>query len=191
MQIEQTVAPTTEPVTLAVAKNYLRQTTDQDNALITSIITSARILVEKELGRSLVTQTWKLYLDKFPDYSTCPIQLPKGPIQSISSITYEDSNGDTQTWSASNYQLDNKQFPARVLPAYSLAYPSARTNANSITITFVSGYGDASDVPEQYVQAMLLLIKHQYDMRTIATSMDKETARSIGYILGFDRIATY
>ena len=191
LSIEQTVAPTEEPVTLAVAKNYLKQTTTTDDALITSMIKAARQAAEKEASKAFVTQTFAMYLDTFPSYNQ-PIWLINAPVQSITSITHEDAAGATQTWSSSLYQLDNKQDPARLQPAYNQQYPDHRVNQNSITITYVSGYGAASAVPEGYVTAILMMVKHMYDNRTIATgNMTKELVRSVGYLLNQDKVTVF
>ena len=65
----RTVAPAKEPVTLAQAKSHLRIEDDvtDDDVLIEDIIKQATDYVEKVTGLSLITQTWKLVLDRFGD----------------------------------------------------------------------------------------------------------------------------
>ena len=77
-------APTTEPLTIDEAKLHLREDgTDQDD-LISSLIVAARQHVEDVLKRSLITQTWELWLEEFPsrDY----IEIPFPPLQ-VPSVT--------------------------------------------------------------------------------------------------------
>ena len=87
-------APSSEPITLAEAKLYLRVDTTADDALITALITAARETVERYTSRALVTQTITQVLDCFPGFG---FRLAVHPVQSITSITYKDSNGSDQT----------------------------------------------------------------------------------------------
>lgn len=68
MAIQIVTAPTSEPVSLAEAKGYLRVDSDlsADDATITGLIAAARQDAEKITWRALITQTWKLVADRFP-----------------------------------------------------------------------------------------------------------------------------
>lgn len=59
-------APAIEPISLNDAKNYLRVDHAADDALITSMISAARIQVESRTRRALMTQTWRVVLDRWP-----------------------------------------------------------------------------------------------------------------------------
>lgn len=155
--------PTAEPVTVAEAKSHLRVDASAEDELIRGLIAGARLWVEGTCGLSLITQTHDLTLDGFPDEV---IQLPRGPVQSVSSITYIDTAGDTQTWSSSNYIVDTKSTPNRITPAYGVAYPSTQTRINTVTVRYVAGYGaKGSDVPEPIRQAIKLLVGQMYAHR--------------------------
>jgi uncharacterized phiE125 gp8 family phage protein len=142
--------------------------TTEDPYLI-SLRQSAREYVESFCRRGLLTQTWDYKLDAFPSdgYS---IELPISPVSSVTSISYVDTNGDTQTWDSSLYQTDLPSGPkasrARIRPAYSQYYPTARTQMNAVTVRFVAGYGAAaSSVPSSLKSGMKLLIGHWYEQR--------------------------
>jgi uncharacterized phiE125 gp8 family phage protein len=114
---------------------------------ISAIIKVARQMAELELQRYLITQTLDAYFDEWPwvdDRSE--IRLP--PLQSVTSITYVDTNGDTQTLAANRYMVDAVSQPARIRPAYGVTWPSVRDQTNCITVRFVAGYGAASAVPD-------------------------------------------
>jgi uncharacterized phiE125 gp8 family phage protein len=157
--------PSEEPVTLTEAKTHLRVTEPDDDTYIESLITAARQMAESFTGRALVTQTWVLTLDRFPGSSAVPIEIPLPELQSISSITYNDSNGDSQTWASSNYTVDIKNKPGRVLPIQTASYPTTQGHINDVTVTFVAGYGSASSVPETIKQAIKIYIGHLYERR--------------------------
>ena len=82
MRLKLKTAPAVEPVTLEEAKLHLKVDGAEDNTLITTLITTARELAERETKRAFITQTWQMYLDQAPQI----IEIPKPPLQSIVSI---------------------------------------------------------------------------------------------------------
>jgi len=89
MFLKLITAPTTEPVTLATAKNRLKVDGGEDNALISALIKTARQRAEGVTNRALITQTWRMYLDK----ALPIIKIPKPPIQSVESIKTISATG--------------------------------------------------------------------------------------------------
>jgi uncharacterized phiE125 gp8 family phage protein len=170
MALSLVTAPELEPVSLDAAKTYLHVDVDDENGLIQELIVAAREHAETYTRRALITQTWDLKLDAFP-CSDSGIWLPKPPVISVSSITYVDTNGVTQTWSSSLYETDFPSGPkavkARVQPAYGQYYPITRVGVfNAVTVRFVCGYGAAEEsVPSSIKTAMLVLIAHWYAHR--------------------------
>lgn len=110
-----------------------------------------------------MTATYTLKLDRFPfdDY----IDLPKPPLVSVTSVSYVDLTGATQTFSASRYEVDTDGEPGRIYLKYGESWPSTRTQRNAVTIVFVAGYGDASDVPENIKHSIKLKAAHWYENR--------------------------
>src|SRR5690348_12085488 len=110
MGLVLTTPPAAEPVTLSVSKNHLRVDTDltADDALITSFLSAAREEAEAYTGASIVTQTWTATFNGFPDWRR-PLRLARGPVRSITSISYVDPSGATQTLSSSVYSLNSRE----------------------------------------------------------------------------------
>ncbi len=160
-------APGVEPVSLAEAKSHLRVDTTDDDALITALITAAREQVENDTRRALVTQTWDYVLDAFPSGSEIVLPLP--PLQSVTSITYRDKDGNSSTFDASNYVVDTAGMFGRVVLKSGVTWPSVTLYpAGAVTVRFVAGYGDAGAVPQSLKQAILLLVGHLYENREAA-----------------------
>ena len=149
MSLTLIAAPILEPMTLAEAKLHLRVDGTDEDALITSLIGAARRGAEHKLNRALITQTWELALDAFPDGS---IELPMSRALSIVSVKYLDSSGVEQTVDSADYALDAATTPGWVLLASDATWPTTYDGANAVRVRFTCGYGPAaSDVPADVV----------------------------------------
>lgn len=160
MGLTLSVAPAQEPVDLDAVKAHLRIDGDADDDMLRSLITAARMMAEQILNRSLITQTWVYKLDAFPSGA---LALPKPPVQSVTSVAYLDSAGDSQTWDAANYGVFLDHWTPRIAPVYGGAWPTAREQIDAVTVTYVAGYGDTGlAVPRPIIQAILLMIDRLY-----------------------------
>jgi len=156
--------PAIEPVSLAEAKAHLRVTYSDEDALIASQIVAARQWIEEQTYRQLITATWDLVLDEFPSGDK-PIQVPRAPLQSVTSIEYTDTAGDAQTLDASRYVVTASRQPGLIRPAYGLVWPEALDAPDTVTVRFVAGYGTAGAVPELLRAAIKLLVAQLYEFR--------------------------
>lgn len=159
--------PATDPVTLDEMKEHSRiDSVDEDSGIASLIRAATQKLDGRDglLGRCLITQVWKLTLDRFA--GEIVILLP--PCEEIVSIVYVDPKGDEQTLAASEYQAFHLGTPdsARVRPAYGKSWPATRSVPEAVTVRFVAGYGDtAADVPEPLRTAIRMHVGHLYEHR--------------------------
>ncbi len=126
------------------------------------------------LGRALITQTWTMKLTGFPCEDK--IVLPVPPLQSVSSITYKDADGDTQTLASGAYVVVQGGDAGRgyVKLTSGSSWPSTYEHPEAVTVTFVCGYGAAAEsVPAPIRAAGLLLVEDAYRHRA-AQSVDFE-----------------
>ena len=162
MSLQLSAKPYPEPLSLTETKLHLREDVTAQDALIRAAIKAAREKVETDTHRALITQTWVERLDAFP----AEFKVHQPPLQSVTSITYTDTSGDTQTLSSSVYTVDIYSLPGRIVTAYGESWPSTRDVPNAVAMTFVAGYGDdRGDVPRPLRQAMLLLVGAWYENR--------------------------
>lgn len=156
--------PALEPVNIYDAKTHLRVTTDTDDAYITGLITTARQYVEQISGRKLITQTWELRLDQWPDDA---IVLPFGSLQSVTSVTYTDTDGTEYILSTDDYSVDTSSPLGRIVLDSDASWPAVSLAENlPIVIRFVCGYGDnPGDVPGPLVQAVKFGVADLYENR--------------------------
>jgi uncharacterized phiE125 gp8 family phage protein len=156
---------TVEPLTLAQAKTHLRETlSNVDNdAYITSLITTARQAAENEIHRSLLQTTWLLTLDAFP----AKFELQRPPLISVDWVKYIDTDGDLQTMDAADYLVTAGKEPGEIAPVYGTSWPASRCQAGAITVQFKAGYGTTADkVPGPIVQWIKLAIGELYANRS-------------------------
>lgn len=163
-RIKITTAPATEPVTATEAKLHCRVDHATEDDIFTRLIEVARIQCEQIAGRAFITRTYTALLDTWPAHK---FELPYPPLAGITSIKYYDNEGNpAATYSSGNYYVDTNSEPGRVALLNSAEWPSTTLrDINGVEIIYTAGYGVAADVPDQYKQAMLLLIGHLYENR--------------------------
>lgn len=157
--------PTDEPITLTEAKLQTRVTHSDEDALLNRCIRSAREYCETYTRRKFLTQTVRMTIDwGFPHV----LFLPFGKTQSVPSttFTYVDTNGVVTEVPASLYVLDKISDDARVHLDFDQVWPTPRIQRSTISIDWVSGYGDAgSDLPGNLLQAVFAMCAHYYEVR--------------------------
>lgn len=175
MGLSTVTAPAFDPISLAEAKAHCRVTTTDEDGLIAGYILAARQFVENECFLRLATQTIDYTIDgDWPcvgsrGYYRQRIDFPIGPVQSITSVSYVDGSGATQTLSPSLYVTGNLGTAVQsgrpyIEVAYGSTWPVARCQPATITVRAVVGW-DLSNVPNPLMQAMRMLIGHQYEIR--------------------------
>ncbi len=167
MSLKLITAPTVEPITLQETKDHLRVDGTTDDALISALILAARQHLDGRdgwLGRALMAQTWDYTLDEFPPGDF--IRLPLAPVQSVTSISYTDTDGASQTFSSASYALGaDLDWQPRVNLGYGLTWASTRGVPDAVTVRFVAGYANANAVPAPIKAALLLTVGHLYENR--------------------------
>lgn len=165
MKTNLVTEPAIEPLTLQEAKDHIRVDGVVDDSYIEPLIKVAREATERYLGRALITQTWDLFMDRFPWPQTF-LEIHTPPLQSVTTVKYIDNDGAQQTLSSSIYTVDTNAEMGTLELAFNQVWPSIRDVSNAVEIRFIAGYGDnAEDVPEGIKQAMQMLIGHLYERR--------------------------
>ena len=158
--------PIIEPVSLAEAKLHLRVDDNDDDELITAIITAAREHVEDITRRCILTQTWDYTLEEWPcsDF----IKLLGGKLQSATSVKWKDTDGTSTTLTATTDYLveTNGTRIGRIVLPYGESWPSGTLYpSNPITIRYVAGWTTAALVPYGIKAACLLICADLYTNR--------------------------
>jgi uncharacterized phiE125 gp8 family phage protein len=139
---------------IAIGNSYL----DNDFA---RWIVDARQQVEHDAEMVFYTGTFTWKISTFPFGDALIIPCVK-PVTSITSITYTDSDGTTQTWSSSEYTLDTAGLVPMVKLNYGENWPQHRSDINGITVTLVAGYSSVVNMPSKFVSAVILKVRSLY-----------------------------
>jgi len=150
MNLTRILDAASEALSLTELKNHLRiASSTADDDAFRLYIPAVRHRTETFLRETLITSTWQYKEDAFSDI-TC---LPMGPIQSITSISYVDTDGVSQSFT--DFQFDED---GRLAPAYGFSWPSTRAQFNAVTIIYIAGQLHAGNVQEDIKHAMSLWI---------------------------------
>jgi uncharacterized phiE125 gp8 family phage protein len=177
------------PISLAEIKAHLRIDADDatEDLLLDAYLGAATRWAEHYNGRKFITQTCVDVFDKFPS-----VIRPQGaPLIAVTSLSYIDSGGQTQTLSATQYAVDAVTEPGRIVPAYGTAWPATRDELNAVTLTYTAGYGaDGTSVPEHVRNAILLLAGDLYENREdlIEGHIVATIPTGVRALLGIDRL---
>jgi uncharacterized phiE125 gp8 family phage protein len=155
--LTRVTAPVATPVSLAEARAHCRADTADDTLLQVYLDAAVAHLdgAEGILGRCLVTQTWEVTLDAFP----AEIVVPLPTLQSVTSITYRDPAGSTQTVDSADYRVSGQRITCAD------GWPDTDGEHGAVTVRFVAGYGLAASVPAAIKAAILLLVGDLYANR--------------------------
>lgn len=164
--LKRTVDPTSEPITPSDVIDHCGIPTHDQDAWLLRAIRAAREFAEIVQHRQFMTATWRLTLDEFPSWE---IKVPMPPLQSVSSITYLDTGGTSQTLGITLYTVSADAEPTRITPAYGQVWPSTRYQLEAVKVTFVAGYTSANLIPQTTIIAMTMMAADLYEHREYTT----------------------
>lgn len=128
-------------------KEALRISFDDDNQYIRDLINAARKAIEKHCGISIGTQSLKSILD-LNGYEE--VEIPYGPVQSISAIRYKTGYGEYTT-NEDDYDTDGLEFKTFI------PFITGRWE-----ITYTAGY---TTIPYDLKNAWVRLVGYYYENR--------------------------
>jgi uncharacterized phiE125 gp8 family phage protein len=155
--------PAVEPISPAEAKAFLRVEHDDDDDVIAALIAGARIYVEAQTRRALITQTWRLTRDAWPQSGM--IDVRPAPLRTLEAVRIYDGQGAPVEVDVGAFVVDTAGARLVFAP---WALPQPLRTAAGIELDVTVGYGDdPTDAPEPLRQAIRLLIAHWYENRGV------------------------
>lgn len=156
-------AATGEPIETEDAIAHVRAQGAGDDLEIAAMVATARAVVESRTGTKLFTQTVTLRTDDWADLGA----LPVAPVQSITSVTYTDADGASQTLAGSVYEARLYGLEPSVVLKYNQTWPTIR-QGSQIVVVAVVGYGVAGTQPPETLHAIRLILADMYAFRETA-----------------------
>lgn len=176
-----------ELIDVPTAADHCRVDANDDGVLLEVYIGMARQWAEGWLGRSLVPQNfiWTVSdVARAQNSMTCfaatpspgtlivpslvtpwpprhPIEFPRAPVTSITSVTMGGFSVADAALTADDYDLDLASDPARI----ALKSSAAVAQADRMTVAFTAGYAGKADVPRPIFGALLILTAHFWEHR--------------------------
>ena len=156
--------PAVEPVTLAEAKAHLRVDSTNEDSLIQSLITSARLHSETLTGLAMITQSWRMVLDGWPNRNV--LAIPLVPLQQVIEVRVYEDEDVLVAIAPTEYLVETIGKPARLAMRGRQSWPKPGRPIGGIEIDVTIGYGDtAADVPDSLRQAILQIVGHWFSHR--------------------------
>jgi uncharacterized phiE125 gp8 family phage protein len=131
-----TTDATTEPVTAAEMREWLRLDDTSQDTMLAGMITAARVAIEQHTHRSIVQKTIKQSLVGFPASGCIELLFPE--LGSVTSVQYYDSDNSSQTVDSSNYIVDTNRVVGAVQPLETYTWPSTYERTDAVNITYVT-----------------------------------------------------
>ena len=168
MRAVRIVPPAVLPVLTAVAVRHCRMIPGDDDDTIEDLIERATSHLDGPQGllnRCLITQTWRVGLDRFAS----SVRLPFCDVQSVS-VSYYDPAGDRRDVDPGAYELASGPRGRVIRFRGDWSAPIVDDfRSEPIEVDMICGFGDApADVPGAIRQAILQIVGLWYDNRNAA-----------------------
>ena len=179
--------PAVEPISLDLARRHCRIDHSAEDDLLAGYLRAARTMAEVYLSRALIAQTilWTVTPESQLRYwwhqLRATLELPRAPVESVSSVTVLDALGNSTSIAAATlpvnppavltgYKVDLAHAPARLTIGLDTILTDGRAlravSLENIQVQFVAGYGNSgASVPPPILDAILLLTGFLYEHR--------------------------
>lgn len=164
MALERIAPPAVLPITIAEVKPWARlDEVFQDDAHFVELISMATELLDGEtgyLGRALITQDWRLVLERFAR----EIKIPLPPTQQVTAVKYIDPGGVEQTLDAGVYTVARDAQNSFLRLADGQTWPDTKCGVEAVKIEFTAGFGDSwNDIPQPIRSALSMTVANLFD----------------------------
>ena len=156
-----TGAPTSL-VTLTEAKDHLEIDHSDKDTFITSLVAAASQMIDGYdgmVGKTVGEQTVTYSLADTPPVH---IDLPVFPVKSLTSVSYFDTDGNSQTIDVASFRLVGNEDYAFLETVEGFQWPTTFDRHDAITFTLLCGF---DTVPQALKHACLMLVAHWFENR--------------------------
>jgi len=166
--LELITPPAVEPLMLAEVKDMLKIEHGEEDALLDRLIRVARQRCEQATGRAMISQGWRLWLDRWPGPV---VELPNAPLLAVTAVATIGAGDAEEAVPVGLYTVDTARAPGRIIRRSGAGWPAPGRRYNGIRIDYQAGHGLGwNDVPEALRQGMLHMVAHLYEGREEASA---------------------
>ncbi len=160
MTLQPISAATCPPVSLSEARDFLKISHTEEDALLAAYLRAAADACEVFTGRKLISQQWRLTLNDW-DGARLPLRL--SPVISVDQVeVWTDSQ--YVALAADRYLLDRASYQAFLIPAPGQVWPAPTRDVDGVRITLTAGFGAGpNDVPHDIRLGLLHWVAAAYD----------------------------
>lgn len=152
-----TADATFEPITLEQAKLHARVDTDDDDALLTLMISAARQIAERKTGRVLRASTWEWAL-KCGVYAA--LNLPLAPCSGVTAVSVDGTEVDAALYNFTPSGNGANEAPLLARLELLPGFPAG----DEMTVTLTAGW-PVDAIPKSLQQWMLTRVSTWYEQR--------------------------
>jgi uncharacterized phiE125 gp8 family phage protein len=135
--------PVVEPVSVDELRTHTVIDDTYDDAYLQALIIRARRRFELNTGRLLVTQTWQCAFDQLPRI----IEIPKTPVQTVSSISVLNSDGTYTELGSGTYRVVSHGLLTQIMPMPNTSWPCLTVSApDAVVVEFIAGHAQTNTV---------------------------------------------
>lgn len=179
--------PAQEPISLSEFKTHLRVTDSSEDAYLSQLIVDATQEIEDTTGLALISQTWKLTLDRWPmsrerwwdgeaeghvniiydGAKWAAVTIPRYPLISVDAVTvYSENSSATSITVANVFDIDTSFLRGRMALKQGATWPVALRSIGAIDIDYTAGFGTKSvHVPAAIKRAIRQFGAYMYEHR--------------------------
>lgn len=180
--LQRIAGPLSEPVSLAELKAQLGldESSSADDPRLFLLASAAREMVEQYTGLALMSQQWRMTLDRWPGAKAAWwdgvrqgaisdlhahgaaswVILPRYPLVSVDAVrVFDDADNAATVSVGQSFVVDTQQTPGRMVLRGGATWPVALRSANAIEIDFTAGY---TAVPSSLKLAVLQVASYLY-----------------------------
>lgn len=176
------------PVAAADLAAHLRLSTGlkpldaEETSALEGYLRAAGAAIEARCGRALIRRRFKWTVERWRD--PCREALPIAPVVQINAVTLVAPDGAWESVDGSRWRLVQDRYAPALAPASGGWLPQIPTGGVA-EIEVLAGHGeDASGVPADLRQAVLMLAAHYHEQRhAAAPSGDAEIPWGVGALL--------
>lgn len=175
MPLHIVTGPQSQPLDLCDLKKHLKLVVSDcasytaEDGVLSMMIDAVSGSFQTKRKTQLIEADYRWDFKKF----SRKLELPRPPLISVVSVVYVDSNGDDQTISAANYEVQAKRTPGyvRFYPEYEFPDDVATDVEYPVKVTYKAGYGQtAADVPAG-IKLYLMNVIGTYYMQRESTAI--------------------